>query len=252
MPVKIFPEFAHLVATDKYLKERFGGALNRSHFYDLTECDFEIGRKSDPDLMFLPSSVTVMETFMNGPNNKHCIFLAENVVDGIVIHLLLEDDERGSGIGLGPVFKLAVNGSGGYSWETYTGWGPNEHLNNDTIGDYAGFFFGLLDIINRPHTRLTRRVWKDAQKKKVKGHRGAFFSGYTEVVIEDRTVRTGGSGTTDIHKRLHYVRSHLRRYRSGRSVQVPEHWRGDPKLGVTDHRYRVKPPNDPKPKDKIQ
>lgn len=57
-----------------------------------------------------------------------------------------------------------------------------------------------------------------------------------ETRIADPAERTTGE---TYHKCLHFVRSHLRRYRrDGRVVVIPAHWRGDPALGIKRTRYR--------------
>lgn len=52
-------------------------------------------------------------------------------------------------------------------------------------------------------------------------------------------------------KCLHFVRSHLRRYRvraAGATILIPAHWRGDPGLGIKRTRYEVQPERDPCPR----
>lgn len=67
---------------------------------------------------------------------------------------------------------------------------------------------------------------------------------YSEIVLrpgetiipEPQTCATTGE------RAQHFVRSHLRRYRSGKTVLVKEHHRGNPALGMIQHRYRIEKP----------
>lgn len=53
-----------------------------------------------------------------------------------------------------------------------------------------------------------------------------------------------GAGVSEIHHRMHRVEGHVRVYRKGRErplvAFVPEHWRGNPELGILLHEKTVR------------
>ena len=110
-----------------------------------------------------------------------------------------------------------------------------------------GIAFAMLtlDLINTPgliglrqhdpHRGLARRL--------LSARSGSYpLQGWSEVVLKHQTKIAGEteyqSGTI-YHKCLHFVRSHVRHFRDGRTTIIPAHWRGDPALGIKRTRYKV-------------
>lgn len=116
-----------------------------------------------------------------------------------------------------------------------------------TIKHGIAFCILALDLINTPgliglrqhdpHRGLARRL--------AALRSGSFpLRGWSEVTLkhEVRTA-TGEARLTGptFHKCFHFVRSHQRHYRDGRTITIPAHWRGDPALGIKQTRYVVAP-----------
>lgn len=251
------------VNKDRKLRAILEPILAQGHLYDLSQISPDTPWTVDFDLVFLPSGVTVVETRVWDPDvdpepgtGRPMVMVMHNrpgtsnvPAEGIVVHTFIdhpEEIEPGepdcSRVCRGPVFGF-IPGAGSFRGLQHPEhlWPDPYEVSTDVYKNLCGVACAVLMEINRPHTRVVRRTWKDrGERHKAKGYKGAYFNGYTEVVIQDRTVRRTGGPPTDIRKCLHYVRSHRRVYRTGKVVIVPEHWRGDPKLGVKDHRYRVK------------
>jgi hypothetical protein len=93
-------------------------------------------------------------------------------------------------------------------------------------------------IVNRkshpPHSGLQRTI----------AARGYRDNGWTEILLSINSPfnpATGETAATTItgEKALHFVRSHIRVYRSGLEIVVKAHTRGNPALGTVQSRYRV-------------
>lgn len=67
---------------------------------------------------------------------------------------------------------------------------------------------------------------------------------YSEIVLQpgETIIPEPQTCATTGERAQHFVRSHLRRYRSGKTVLVKEHHRGNPALGMIQHRYRIEKP----------
>lgn len=237
-----FPEFVQMVRSRRDSNELFGPLLDRGHFYDLTSTElFPDGTTKVPipsrEYVFLPSETTIIEAKMTN-TSALLVMTKPPSGDGVaIVFLLLYVSSPGgpSGWRLSHNYLLRVGEDGKFVINT-----DMTNMQQSDADHLIGFATSMLFLINRPRTRTVARTWGRNQRRLVRGHGGAYYNGYTEVVIQDRTVIEGDRHPSGIHKCLHYVRSHLRRYRNGQTVQVPEHWRGDAKLGVKDHRYRVK------------
>ena len=96
-----------------------------------------------------------------------------------------------------------------------------------------------LGKINGSTCRRVFRDWTPEQRKQVRGH--SSYSGYESVVLHagGREVVDGPHQPTGIRKCLHEVRAHIRRYKSGKTVIVRSHQRGDANLGTRSPNYKV-------------
>lgn len=103
------------------------------------------------------------------------------------------------------------------------------------------FFTGFLYKINGPRFYIKRGPdAKVLNRRRVSKRRFPLLS-FSEVKIDFSAAETVVTPPTGhgVPKALHHVRAHLRRYKSGRIVQVQAHWRGDAKLGVKHPHYSV-------------
>lgn len=241
------------------IKKHLHPVLSRGHLYSVGLISDEAfvtveqtlrGSPKIGDVIFLPSKVTVVYTES----------VAVDQLDGSpdrVIPLIMVGEMLENGM-LG-LFSFVGSENGGAGLGLALVYGPNDLRNvkptrgpgslfvdidtlsegqKTTYSQMAGIFLSCLVAINTTGTTV-RRQWGPKERRSAKGFRGAYFNGYTEVKIKNRVVSEPSSHPSGVHKCLHYVRAHRRVYKSGRVVVVPEHWRGDPKLGVKDHRYKV-------------
>ncbi len=110
-----------------------------------------------------------------------------------------------------------------------------------------GIVFSLLmlDLINTPglvglkhhdaHRGLARRLARNVGSYPLRG--------WSEIVLKHQTklAEDPEYSIASCRKCLHFVRSHRRRYRDGRVIIIPAHWRGDPALGIRRTRYKLAP-----------
>lgn len=102
-----------------------------------------------------------------------------------------------------------------------------------------------LDLINTPGLIGLRS--HDAHRglaRKLAAYRSGSYPlrSWSEVVLKHQTkfAEPGERQTgATFHKCLHFVRSHLRHYQTGKVTVIPAHWRGDAALGIKRTRYRV-------------
>jgi hypothetical protein len=100
-----------------------------------------------------------------------------------------------------------------------------------------------LDLINTPGLIGLRQHDPHRGLAKRLATAGSYpLQGWSEITLKHQTKLAGPceqpTGTT-FHKCLHFVRSHLRHYQSGKVTVIPAHWRGDPALGIKRTRYRL-------------
>lgn len=108
------------------------------------------------------------------------------------------------------------------------------------------FFGGSLVCVNSAKSCVrTERL--PSEKDRVRAINGASLLGkfplraYTEIkLVPGETVIPDPQHSAATGERAqHFVRAHLRRYRSGKTVLVREHHRGNPALGMCQSRYTV-------------
>lgn len=136
-------------------------------------------------------------------------------------------------------FEPQMSGMSAYA-ESQRPWGePNKGFN--AIGA-ARYVRSLFSIINRPqHVGLKVHQPHKGRLKKLAGT-GFPLRVWHEVTVGAKTrdhggqqIESGISGTMPYH----HVRAH---YKPSLGIVIPEHWRGDPSIGIKQTRYRVEKP----------
>lgn len=122
---------------------------------------------------------------------------------------------------------------------------PNSTL--ETMEKFGSFMFvmlgGWIASMNNPnHETEQTQGLKPGVKHRAPKHKERRFYEHKMVIIDPlKTHAIGGVTGHGVKHRLHPVRGFWRRYKkSGKTVWVKPHWRGDKELGVITHDYEVK------------
>lgn len=214
--------------------------LEETHSYDITAvsdtCNAIIREGHSPNgtYTFAPGRSVWLEARISGLVSGRLAYL----VNGSVVWRFLQRDSVSTihGTDLSLAFEPQMSAIAAYA-EKSLPW----HDNADSFTDIGSFRFirAAFSIINRPrHVGLKVHQPHKGRIKKLNGT-GFPLHCWHEITVGGRTKDHGGqqvesrmSGT----RPYHHVRAH---YKPTIGVVIPEHWRGDPSIGIKRTRYRV-------------